>query len=279
MSLRSLYYSLSPSLRLLARKIVFTPIDLLNSITRKRSKYEPPKGDIYIGSGDFIKQGEHHLELLKRFISLKQNDAVLDVGSGIGRTAVALTKYLNNEAKYEGFDVVEKGVNWCKKGIQKDFSNFNFTYIALENDLYNNSIKKASEFHFPFKKNTFDKVFLFSVFTHMKTEEIAHYLKEINRVLKPNGECLATFFIYDNSQEKIISNDNNNFVFKYDFGNYKLMNKKVVSANIALKFSYLCKIVDEANLEIKHYEQGYWKKEILKFENIDFQDIIVLKKN
>lgn len=91
---RQFYYKLTPGMRLVVRKLFFSPIDLWETITGKRHKYEPPKGDIYIGSGAFITQGRHQLELLKKYIRLKPEDAVLDVGSGIGRTAVALTQYL-----------------------------------------------------------------------------------------------------------------------------------------------------------------------------------------
>ena len=95
------------------------------------------------------------------------------------------------------FDVVEKGVNWCNAKIKKDHPNFNFRYVPLNNDLYNpSSLAKASEFHFPYADEQFDLAFLFSIFTHMQTEEIDHYLTEIYRVLKPGGKCLATFFLY-----------------------------------------------------------------------------------
>ena len=54
--------------------------------------------------------------MLKQFIDLgglKPEHRVLDIGSGIGRVAIPLTEYLNEKGSYEGFDVVELGVNWC----------------------------------------------------------------------------------------------------------------------------------------------------------------------
>ncbi len=74
-------------MRLIARKLVYFPIDIWNGLFGKRHKFELPKGDIYIGSGDFIAQGKHQLDLLKEHANLKPNDTVLDIGSGIGRTA------------------------------------------------------------------------------------------------------------------------------------------------------------------------------------------------
>ncbi|WP_417942051.1 hypothetical protein [Flavobacterium sp. RS13.1] len=64
MSLRSVYYSLTPKSRLLIRKLYYYPVDILDGILGKKNKYVPNKGDIFIGSGDFLAQGKHHLELL-----------------------------------------------------------------------------------------------------------------------------------------------------------------------------------------------------------------------
>ncbi|WP_417943184.1 class I SAM-dependent methyltransferase [Flavobacterium sp. RS13.1] len=133
------------------------------------------------------------------------------MGCGIGRAAVALTQYLSKQAKYEGFDVVEKGIIWCKKHITKDFPNFNFQYIPLNNDLYHFTDQKAEEFVFPYENNSFDTIFLFSVFTHMQPLEVQNYFNEIQRVLKTGGKCLGTFFLYDDKNEEVISSKQNQF--------------------------------------------------------------------
>lgn len=273
---REIYYKLPPKTRLIVRKILFFPIDFWNTITNKRNKYEPLKGDIYIGSGDFITQGEQQLSLLKEYVKLNPNNAVLDIGCGIGRTAVALTKYLNSEGSYEGFDVVEKGINWCTKKIKKDFPNFNFKYVPLNNDLYNNNAKEAIDYKFPYKDNSFDSVFLFSVFTHMSIEEIAHYLYEIKRVLKPGGLCLSTYFIYTSKNEKGIA-DNKHFSFPINKGNYRLMNDKVKSANIAIRDVFLNKLISDADLIKLKTIDGFWKENIPQISSNNYQDIVILK--
>ncbi len=277
MILRKIYYRLSPNLRFVVRKLLYLPIDTFESISGNRPKYVPPKGDIFIGSGDFIKQGNHHLELLKKHLNLKQNDSVLDMGCGMGRTALPLTKYLNSTARYEGFDVVKKAIEWCNSGIKKDFPNFNFTHIPLHNDLYLKSEGQASNFVFPYKDQCFDKVFLFSVFTHMQITEIENYLKEINRVLKPKGLCMATFFIYDDQTEKKISKQKN-FNFPIQKKGYRLMDAQVKSANIAIEKVNLENIIFSSGLKIIKLIEGYWENGFKKQE-IDFQDILILDKS
>lgn len=277
MNLRSVYYFLSPKSRLLVRKLYYYPIDVFDKLSGQRGKYVPDKGDIFIRSGNFIAQGKHHLELLKEYAGINENDSVLDVGCGIGRAAVSLTQYLSEEGKYEGFDVVKKGIVWCKKRISKDFPNFNFQYIPLNNDLYHFAGKKAEDFVFPYENNSFDIVFLFSVFTHMQPLEVQNYFNEIQRVLKPNGRCLATFFLYDDQIEYKISKNNGTYSFPYCREKYKLMNEKVPSANIAFKENYIEEMANFSSLKLKDKIYGTWTDRA-NSDLHDFQDILVFKK-
>lgn len=271
--LRNFYYALSPELRFFARKIYYFPIDLYEGFLGKRHKYQPKKGDIYIGSGDFLQQGKNHLHYLKKYQNLSPKDHVLDIGCGIGRTATALTTFLDKEGGYDGFDVVKKGIDWCNKTISKDFSNFRFLYVPLSNDLYTKDSKKAIDFVFPYPDNTFDQCFLFSVFTHMQPNEIAHYLNEIYRVLKKDGQCLATFFIYD---DKIT--DYQKSMFPIDYHDYRLMNERVKSANIAFNSRYLDVLFKNSQLQKSAFIKGYWTDFSTKSKDRDYQDIILLKK-
>ena len=85
----------------------------------------PMKGDIFIGSGDFKEQGIRQLDHLIEYCHLHPDHRVLDVGCGIGRTAIALTDYLSSSGSYEGFDIVPKGIDWCQKHIAAKYPTFN----------------------------------------------------------------------------------------------------------------------------------------------------------
>lgn len=278
--LRNFWYNLSANQRFVVRRLYYFPKDFLDKITGKRNKYVPPRGYIYTGSPsnaeDYLKQGEFQLDILKSEISLQPDDVVLDIGSGVGRTAIALSKHINANGAYEGFDVVEKGVVWCNKKIKKDFPNFNFTYIPLFNDLYNDEVNKANEFTFQYPDNHFDKIFSFSVFTHMQIDEIEHYFKEIKRVLKPNGKCLSTFFIYEDSNEDQIANKND-FGFPFKKDGHRLMNDTVKSGNIAIHLDKLNDMLKNADLSLVKYEEGFWRDGQNKKENQEYQDIIVFQ--
>lgn len=277
MNLRSIYYKLTPKMRLLARKLYFLPEDLLLKLTGKKKSMVPGKGDIYVGSGDFIKQGVHHLELLKRYAEIKEEDHVLDIGCGIGRSAVALTNFLTGNGRYEGFDIVKKGIKWCNKNISPKFSNFHFRYVPLINDLYNSKGTSPEEFIFPYINSRFDIVFLFSVFTHMQESEITHYLSEIYRVLKTGGTCLATFFLYNKEEELFIS-ELNSFRFPIKKEGYRLMDQNLKNANVAFEEQHIFEIIKKEGFLIANIVHGYWKNFIDKSQLTDFQDIIILKK-
>lgn len=278
MNKRSLFYSLSPRLRFLVRRLYFLPSDIYAGITGKRHPMEPPKGLIYTGHGDFIAHGMRHLGYLKKFAQLRPEHHVLDVGSGMGRSAAALTTYLNNEGRYDGFDVVKLGVDWCIKKITSRFPNFHFRYIDLKNDLYKSKGADATQFIFPYHENKFDIVFLMSVFTHMSVPEIEHYLDEIHKVLKPGGKCLATFFYFDEATLQSIKTGTTAIKFDTDRGHYRLTDAGVTSANICIEYSYLKNMIESRGFKINETIKGYWRNFAEKKDN-DYQDMIVMEKN
>jgi SAM-dependent methyltransferase len=281
--LRNIWYGLNSNQRFLIRRIYYFPIDLLDKITGKTHKYVPPRGYIYTGSPasakKYIQQGNLQLDLLKEEILLTPSDSVLDIGSGVGRTAIALTTYLDKDGSYDGFDVVKKGIDWCNSGIGNDFSNFNFKYIPLFNDLYNTTKNSALNFIFPYQDRRFTKIFTFSVFTHMMLEEIQHYFKEIERVVTKDGLCFSTFFLYDSEDENYVATRPHfNFPVKGSDG-FRLMNENVKSGNIAIHKSKLDDMLKKANLKRIKTIDGFWKDKIRDTAKKEYQDIVIFKRN
>ena len=214
------------------------------------------------------------LDYFIEYCNLKPKSAILDIGSGIGRSAIPLTKHLNAEGKYEGFDVVKRGVDWCSKNITKRFPNFRFKYIPLNNDLYRQNGASPDQFRFPYNDESFDLIIVNSVFTHMIADEVENYFSEMKRVLKPKGIVYATFFLYEKGMESFP----HDFNFPHDYGHYRLMDNEVKSANVAFKKSFLTNnLVKEKGFFIKHLFPGSWNG-LPAEECKEFQDLVILEK-
>jgi cyclopropane fatty-acyl-phospholipid synthase-like methyltransferase len=253
-------------------------VDTIEWITGKRDKTTPPKGLIFIGSGDFKKQGQHILNLLIHKTGLKEHHRILDIGCGIGRLAVPLTKFLSTQGSYEGFDIVKMGIGWCNKHITASNHNFRFLHIDLKNKLYNmGTDAKAEDFIFPYSDDEFDQIVLTSVFTHMMPKDVDNYLAQISRVMKPDGKCLATFFIINEKVKNLMQNRKTGFNFPYAYGNYYLLNKDVEEADVAFEENYLLSLLDKNNLKADSMDYGWWSGNP-KIESSDFQDIVIISK-
>jgi SAM-dependent methyltransferase len=251
-------------------------MDILDLIKGHRKAHIPPKRLIYTGSGDIEVLGKTHVDRFIEHKLITPKSKVLDVGSGIGRCAIPLTSFLTDEGSYDGFDIVSTGVRWCEENITPYYPNFRFQHIPLKNDLYRSSGGDASKFHFPFDSGAFDFAFVVSVFTHMMSHEVVHYLEELYRVLKKDGYCYATFFILNKESTRMMRTSGG-FDFKFDYGDYAFLNEKVKSANVAFNESYLDGILMDL-FHVKKKIYGYWSSAHAKQSN-DFQDIYILQKN
>lgn len=274
---RKIYYKLNPKQRFWARRLVYLPIDIYEKITGKRDAITPPKGMIFIGPGDFKKIGEQLVEDFKALGGLQPDHCLLDIGCGIGRIAIPLTKYLGEKGSYEGFDVVKMGIDWCQNKITPKYPNFKFTHIPLRNDLYNLEANQgADNMQFPYGDGEFDFIVLTSVFTHMQQKEVENYLKEISRVLKPSGTCFATFFVIDEKSEKHLQETGTPF-FTHKYDTYYLHDDKVKDANIAYKIDFIEDTLAKNGLYLAKRHDGWWAGRN-KAEHYNFQDICIIRK-
>lgn len=270
---RKIFYSLPVSLRYLLRKIIYLPHDLLS----KRNPLVPPKGKIFIGSGDFLRIGNQFFQYFKKFGKITPDSSVLDIGCGIGRMAVPFTSFLSSNGKYEGFDIVKSGIDWCTKNITSRYPNFHFKLIPLQNDLYiDGKLEKAAHLKFPYDNKSFDFVFLTSVFTHMLEDDVMNYISEIHRVLKDDSICFATFFILDEESESAMkTNGVKQFNFHYD--HYSLMDNQLKEANVAYRKDFLFENLKKYNFEVLNFIRGNWSGLTIGELN-EHQDILILKK-
>ena len=71
---------------------------------------------------------------------------------------------------------------------------------------------------------------------------------------------------------------NQGFNFEISFGEYAIIDKKVVSANVAYDKDFLYKMIEKQGFVIENRFNGYWCGRS-KSDCVDFQDVLVLKKS
>lgn len=183
-------------------------LDSADEILQQKDDLIPPRRLIFTGGGahDFLAIGNEFLDYFRRLGGLEPQHQVLELGCGMGRMAVPLTKYLSENGSYKGLDIVPLGIKWCTDKITARHPNFHFQLADIRNSQYNpNGHLQASEFRFPYSDDSFDFIFATSVFTHMLPREVNNYLSEIHRVLKPGKKCLITWFLLNEESSQLIN--------------------------------------------------------------------------
>lgn len=112
--------------------------------------------------------------LLNRWKKQMKKD-FLDLGCGIGRHTIL---FAQNGFNTYAFDLSEKAVNATKKWAED--LNLNVDY------------KIGDMLNLPYEDNSFDCILCRNVISHTDTKGVERIIKEINRVLREDGECYLT---------------------------------------------------------------------------------------
>lgn len=237
----------------------------------------PPGEMDFVGGSRFVEVGDEFLEYFKDLGDLQPEHHVLDVGCGLGRLARPLTSFLNESASYEGFDIVPEGISWCQENIATRFPKFSFRLANVYNKLYNPRGECASrDYKFPYPDESFDFIFLTSVFTHMLPEELENYFAEIARVLKPGGRVFITYFLLTDESKSLIENDESAEKLTTEFGQCRIVNEEFPEASVGYEIPYLRTLYDRHSLKIrKPIIYGNWCG---RSEFTSYQDFIVAEK-
>ena len=251
-------------------------IDLRLWATGKADPELPPLRRLqFVGAGDFRAIGEELLNLLVHYGGLRRTDRVLDIGSGIGRVAIPLTRYLEPPSTYDGFDIVESGIDWCRRHITPRHPHFRFHLVDVRSSEYRARGADASRFRFPFDDASFDFAFATSLFTHLLFAETRQYLRESYRVLAPGGRLFATFFLLDDfAKEKLPSRDPR-FRFEFADGPVRVANPNNPAAGVAIELSAALALIREAGFAAQEIHYGSWCE---RPGAVTFQDVVVCTK-
>lgn len=266
------------SIKPIKRQISYFLKDTLDSLLGHRDEHTPPRRKIFVGDQSHHRRvGEEFLRYFIELGDLKPNERVLDVGCGIGRITGPLTKYLDESGSYEGFDIVADGINWCRKKITPKYPSFHFQLADVFNKKYNPRGRcRAFEYCFPYESEWFDFVFLVSVFTHMLPEDMEHYYCEIARVIKKEGRCLITFFLWNEESSGLINAGKSVYDFRYGGEGFRTIHEATPESAVAYDEKFIRSLYEKFGFTIKepiHF--GSWCG---RENSLTFQDLIIAVK-
>lgn len=265
-------------LKRLARICIYGVLDAWDSLRGKREPMTPPRMTaLIVGSGDFKRTGEEFLSHFIRECGLKPEHKVLEIGAGYGRMAVGLTHYISGGGGYDGIEIIDRAVAWCSEEISSRFSHFRFHHADLRNPYSNpEGSSNASHYRLPFADETFDFVFLTSVFSHMPPDEIDAYLTEISRVLKPGARSFITYYLLDDFALEQIRQRHASQPFYYEFEGFLSTSSSTPENTIAVPEGTIRQFYVRHDMEIEEpIRYGAWPG---RERYLSYQDVVIAHK-
>ncbi|MDC7997742.1 class I SAM-dependent methyltransferase [Gilvibacter sediminis] len=148
---------------------------------------------------DYLQSAVEQLESIQPHKAFSHELCFLDFGCGQGRIANGIQYLKLPFHTYTGVDTHELSINWCKKWISAYGSAYQFLHVPAYNKRYNKQAEKLQVL--PFEDNSFDMIFLNSVFSHMITADVQFYLDEFSRLMKTGGLLYVTGFVEEGVPE------------------------------------------------------------------------------
>ena len=266
--------SSSSRFRFHARRALATALDVAEAVTGRGDPLAPPRrllGDDY---SEFERIGEEFLGHLVEVGGLRPGDRVLDMGCGLGRMAVPLTRHLTVAGSYEGFDVVRPEIEWCRRTISARHPNFQFRVLDVRNERYNPGGQEQPT-AWPYADATFDFAIAASLFTHLRPDDTAAYIAEAARVLRPGGTLFATFFLLDEDTRPRIARGESYFSFRHADGPAAAEDAESFEAAVAYDLGWLRGRLGAAGFTVGALHHGYWSG---TDDFLTWQDVIVARR-
>lgn len=174
----------------------------------------PPENVLWRGAiGDFEPLAKKWNETFRMYVPFTPEYRILEIGCGSGRMAIPFKNYFTT-GRYVGVDISEKAIKWAQDALGDNC--LRFQHIDIANEWYRPGAGACvEESRLPFEDKSFDFIFLASVFTHLRASEAVAYLKDISRLLTPNGAVISTWFLLDDFSRANIHRGISRFTFEH----------------------------------------------------------------
>jgi SAM-dependent methyltransferase len=228
-----------------------------------------------IGSGDFWQIGNEIVGLTMATARLNPADRVLDVGCGLGRVALPLSRFLDQRGSYDGFDTSREYIEWCQRALPLDSERFRFQHCSIRSSHYNEHGGMAAEdFTFPWPQSSFSLIIAASLFTHLSAAATTNYLHEIARTLQTKGRLFASFFVLDERSRQLAERGTTDPRFTARFEEGMIGDAANPDAAVAFNGEWLATALAAAGLVFDAFYPGRWRHLAV----VSHQDILIAHK-
>jgi SAM-dependent methyltransferase len=250
--------------------------DLADAVSGRRDPLVPPRRLLGDDFSEFERIGEEFLGYFTDIGGLERDHRVLDIGCGVGRMAVPLTRHLSAAGSYEGFDVAPREIDWCRDAITPRHPNFQFRVLDVRNERYNPDGQPASSVGWPYDDASFDFAIATSVFTHLRPADAEAYLAEAGRVLRPGGTLFATWFLLDDVTRALIAGGDSYFTFEHADGPAAAEDPNSFEAAVAYDVDWVRDRHAAGSLTPAEPRRGYWSG---AEPHLTWQDVLVARRD
>ena len=224
--------------------------------------------------------------LFYEVLDKKDDNKILDIGSGTGLLAMASEPFISGNGYYKGLDVIKSKIDFSNNHYNNP--KLKFSHFNVNNATYS-KFQNETLLKWDIKDNSYDLVTALSVWTHFNENDALFYLKEVERVLKKGGKAIITFFYlddyYDNSL-KIRENKTGRFhstnQLRWIFNKKAYESQswfstdwaKVPEDAIGINKKGMDELILNSNLKLIKYYPGNWKEKV----GLYFQDVLIFQK-
>jgi len=177
-------------------------------------------------------------------VPLAAYESVLDFGCGCGRLARQLLQSSARPERYVGIDLHRGMIRWCRRHLAPLAPGFSFRHHDVFNRYFNPGRWKRRTASLPARDASITLVVAWSVFTHLTEEQAPFYLREVARVLRPDGYFLSTWFLFDKQL----------FPMLHEFQNALYVNHVDPTNAVVFDREWLRRTARDAGLVIAHAE-------------------------
>lgn len=144
--------------------------------------------------GKFESSARDSAALIDRLGLLREGGRVVDLGCGCGAMVPSLVERIGERGAYVGVDVHAPSLSWCRQRWRRD-PRVRFERVTMRPPYGGGGDPGAARL--PVADGAADFVLAKSLFTHLLADEAGDYLREIRRMVAPDGAALVTAFLFD----------------------------------------------------------------------------------